>query len=387
MKYEMVKLGEICTVVGGTTPNTNKNEYWNGDNIWLSPVDLPEVGSITAVSNSQRKITDLAVKETSLKLLPIGSLVFSSRASIGKIGIVEKPLYTNQGFTNFIPHDKLDVKFLAYALKVNLPKIEKLGNTTTFKEVSRTALKDLEIPLPPLSIQREIATLLDKADALRRKDRELLHAYEALAQAIFMDMFGDPVKNEKGWEVNSVITHCDCIVPGRDKPKSFTGNIPWVTTEDLNHLGLTNTSKKQRGLTKDEIKEVNARIIPIDSIIMTCVGDLGVITINTEEMIINQQLHAFQCKETILPIFLMYVLSYQKDYMYKMASSTTVAYMNKTVCNSIPIICPSIDFQIEFSNRIQKIIDLKNNVLDEINYSESLFQTLLQTRFAAHPHP
>jgi type I restriction enzyme, S subunit len=149
MKYEMVKLGDVCTVLGGTTPNTNKSEYWNGNNIWLSPVDLPEVGSISSVKNSQRKITDLAVKETSLKLLPVGSLVFSSRASIGKIGIVEKPLYTNQGFTNFIPNEQLDVKFLAYALKVNLPKIEKLGNTTTFKEVSRTALKELDIPLPP----------------------------------------------------------------------------------------------------------------------------------------------------------------------------------------------------------------------------------------------
>ena len=132
MKWEMVKLKDVCEILGGTTPNTNKIEYWNGDNIWLSPIDLPEVGSITTVNTSQRKITDLGVKDAGLKILPIGSLVFSSRASIGKIGIVEKPLYTNQGFTNFIPSEKLDVKFLAYAMKVNLHNIEKLGNSTTF---------------------------------------------------------------------------------------------------------------------------------------------------------------------------------------------------------------------------------------------------------------
>lgn len=200
MKWETVKLVDICEVCGGTTPKTNIKEYWNGTNIWLSPVDLPEVGSITMVETSERKITDLGIKESGLRVLPVGSLVFSTRASIGKIGIVKNPLTTNQGFTNLIPSDRVNVRYLAYALKKSIPDIEQLGNTTTFKEVSRTALKNFKIPLPPLHIQEQIADTLDKADALRRKDQELLQKYDQLAQAIFYDMFGDPVRNEKGWK-------------------------------------------------------------------------------------------------------------------------------------------------------------------------------------------
>ena len=168
--------------------------------------------------------------------------------------------------------------------------------------------------------------------------------YDELAQAVFYEMFGDPVRNEKGWEIKSVIEMADCIVPGRDKPKSFTGKIPWITTEDLQHLNYTHKSKKGIGLTESEIKSARARKIPKNSIIMTCVGDLGVVSLAGFEMVVNQQLHTFQCK-SINPIFLMFALSLQKNYMIKMASSTTLPYINKTICNSIPIIPPPLKMQ------------------------------------------
>jgi type I restriction enzyme S subunit len=240
-------------------------------------------------------------------------------------------------------------------------------------------IEEIKIPLPPLATQKRIAEILDAADALRRKDQELLKKYDELAQAIFIDMFGDPVKNEKGWEIQPVINYCECIVPGRDKPKSFTGDIPWVTTEDLNHLSKTIKSRKNIGLTEDEIKLVKAKNIPPNSVIMTCVGDLGVISINTQNIIINQQLHAFQCNLKMQPIFLMYNLSFQKDYMYKMSSSTTVPYMNKTNCNSIPVTCPPLDLQIHFEKKINLIWDQNKLSLNRI--SNDLFQGLINKAF------
>ena len=87
-------------------------------------------------------------------------------------------------------------------------------------------------------------------------------------------MFGDPVSNPKGWEKVPTIKYCDCIVPGRDKPKSFTGNLPWITTGDLRYLGFMIKSRLNIGLSKDEISEVRAKIIPKNRY-MTCVGDLG----------------------------------------------------------------------------------------------------------------
>jgi len=246
-------------------------------------------------------------------------------------------------------------------------------------------ITEIQIPLPPLATQKRIAAILDAADALRRKDQALLQKYDELAQAIFVDMFGDPVNNEKGWECYPVINYCTCIVPGRDKPKSFTGSIPWVTTDDLNHLGTTKSSKKQIGLSQKEINQVNARIIPSNSVIMTCVGELGIVSINTSDMVVNQQLHAFQCGKRINPYFLMYNLSFQKRYMIKMASSTTVPYMNKTVCNSIPIMCPPIDLQNRFELKIKNVNFQSSLIIN--NESNNLFQSLLQKAFNAELVP
>lgn len=271
--------------------------------------------------------------------------------------------------------EKADLKYLFY--KMQTISIDK----DLHKRYWISKYSQIQIPLPPLPTQQKIAEILDTADQLRQYNKQLIEKYDALTQSLFLDMFGDPVKNEKGWEKTEVINYCTCIVPGRDKPKSFTGNIPWVTTDDLIELGKTYNSKKNIGLTEDEILNVRAKKIPIGSVIMTCVGNLGVITINEVEMIINQQLHAFQCLNGLNNVFLMHCLSYQKSYMYKMASSTTVPYMNKTICNNIPIIIPPIALQTQFAERVQMIAAQKQQAQEALAKSEDLFQSLLQRAF------
>ena len=168
-------------------------------------------------------------------------------------------------------------------------------------------------------------------------------------------MFGDHSKNPMNWKKCPVIEEADCMVPGRDKPKSFTGNIPWITIDDLNVLNRTRISKKGLGLTVEEINEVKRETIPEKSVIMSCVGNLGICSIADVPMIINQQLHSFQCKSNLIPEFLMYCLTYQKPYMESKANFTTVAYMNKTTCNSIPIIVPPLELQNDFATFVQQI--------------------------------
>jgi len=202
---------------------------------------------------------------------------------------------------------------------------------------------------------------------------------EELLRSTFLEMFGDPVTNPKGWEIGKVIDYADCIVPGRDKPKSFTGDIPWVTTTDLNHLGYTYKSRLNIGLTIDEIKQVNARIIPKDSVLLTCAGDLGVTSIAGCNMVVNQQLHSFQCNE-IDNHFLMHVITYQKNFMHQRATQTTVPYMNKTACNSIPVIYPPLELQRKFGGFCRKF-SASTSQFDSLEQSENLFNSLLQRAF------
>jgi type I restriction enzyme, S subunit len=253
--------------------------------------------------------------------------------------------------------------------------------TTNISNLNIDRCLQLELPLPCFTEQRRIAAILDKASELCAKRKESLALLDSMAQSIFIDMFGDPNRNPHGWPVCPIGELTDCIVPGRDKPKSFSGSIPWVTTEDLQHLGETTFSSKNIGLTMGEIENVRARIIPADSVIISCVGKLGVVSISGNEMVINQQLHSFQCRQRVSSIYLMNYLPSQVGYMYAKASSTTLPYMNKTVCNSIPVMVPPIELQKEFAERVSSITSARSEQLEAVQLTEELFASLQHNAF------
>ena len=207
--WEWNKLGDITTIVGGGTPRTNIKEYWeNGNIIWLSPTDLGNIGEIISINNSKTKITKLGLEKSSAKLLPIGTVLFSSRATIGKIAINEIEVSTNQGFTNFICKNLLLNKYLAFCLNRFTSDITDLSNSTTFKEVSKSSLKDFKIPLPPLEEQKRIVAKLDnlfakidKAIALHQKNIDEADIFMA---SVLNDVFVELEEKYGVKEINSL---------------------------------------------------------------------------------------------------------------------------------------------------------------------------------------
>ncbi|HCQ14491.1 restriction endonuclease subunit S [Flavobacterium sp.] len=367
-----VRLDEICIVIAGQSPPSDSyNQDKNGVPFFQGKADFGSMyPTVRYWCNKPTKIS-----------LP-NDILFSVRAPVGPTNINNIEACIGRGLSALrCKEDVLEMKYLLHYLRANENKISDLGTGSTFKAITISELKKLQIPLPPLPQQKKIANILDAADALRQNDKALIAKYDELTQALFLDMFGDPVSNPKGWEKVETIKYCDSIVPGRDKPKSFTGSTPWVTTNDLNHLGKTSISKSNIGLSDNEILQVKAKIIPEGSVIMTCVGDLGVVTVNTSKMVVNQQLHAFICGPKLKNDFLMYSLSFQKPYMYKMSSSTTVPYMNKTVCNNTPTIVPPIELQNQFVERVAVIEEQKAIAQKSLEKSEELFNSLLQKAF------
>jgi type I restriction enzyme S subunit len=360
--WPVFQIKEIARVVGGATPKSGTVEYWDGEIPWTTPKDLSDLDG-KYLTDTPRKITSAGLKSCSSELLPPNSVLFSSRAPIGHVAINTVPIATNQGFKSFVPGPKLDASFLFWWLKCNRDQLELLGNGATFKEVSKAVVERIEIPLPPLDEQKRIAAIFDQAEELRRKRQRTIDGLHKLGQALFYEMFGDPNANDKKWPSIPVGQVTDCIVPGRDKPKSFSGDIPWITTAEIVHLGLTSYSNAKIALSHDEVREVRAKIVPTNSVIMTCVGDLGKVSIAQVPMVINQQLHSFQCRSGIDPFFLMYMLSHRQSWMAQMATQTTLPYMNKTVCNSVPILLPPIILQKEFSTKLSQLLHLRKMML------------------------
>ena len=186
--WEQRKLGDVAIITGGGTPSTNVPEYWNGDIDWYSPV---EIGKNRYVSKSTRKITKLGLEKSSAKLLPIGTVLFTSRAGIGNTAILQAEGCTNQGFQSITPDSKeLDTYFL-YTMT---PRLKRYGEVTgagsTFVEVSGKQMEKMSLVLPSLEEQKQIGrffrTIDDSITLHQRKLDHLQLQKKALLQQMFV---------------------------------------------------------------------------------------------------------------------------------------------------------------------------------------------------------
>ena len=175
--WKLKKLSNIADIIGGGTPSTKKSEYWDGDINWFSPV---EIGDKEFVSTSQRRITEKGLEKSSAKMLPIGTVLFTSRAGIGKTAILSKEATTNQGFQSIVPKENdLDSYFLYSMTSILKRNAEKVGAGSTFSEVSRKQMEQIKLLIPILKEQKQIGRLFQ---IINRKINKQIHKIELLKQ-------------------------------------------------------------------------------------------------------------------------------------------------------------------------------------------------------------
>jgi type I restriction enzyme, S subunit len=384
MRWKKSRLGEICEVFGGTTPSTSKSEYWNGNIVWLSPSDLPEIGRIVSVKDSSRKISELAVKNSSLTILPKGAVVYSTRASIGKIGIAECPLTTNQGFANFVCNESIYNKFLAYSLKYYTKDISKLSNSTTFAEVSRSNIKNFEIPVPPFQVQVKIANILDNAVELRDRDLYLLKRYDDLLASIFHQMFGDIITNSKGWPTNKLGDLCLIRRGASPRPISAFqgGSVPWIKIGDGtkgNNVYIESTAVY---ITKEGANK-SVYLEPGSLIFANCGVSLGFARILKIGGCIHDGWLSLEKvdEKKINKIFLLKLINSITDHLRRIAPDGTQPNLNTGIMKDLVIPIPELKLQEKFEKIVFQIEAIKAIAKRQSDRSESLFQSLLQKTF------
>lgn len=186
--WEQRKLGDIADVVGGGTPDTGNPDYWNGDIDWYAPA---EIGESVFVSESQRKITTLGLRKSSAKMLPPGTILFTSRAGIGNTAILAVSACTNQGFQSIVPHPEVADSYFIFARSSQLKRYgEKVGAGSTFVEVSGKQMSKMPLRVPVLQEQCRIGTLFRQIDDLitlhQRKLSHLQQQKKALLQQMLV---------------------------------------------------------------------------------------------------------------------------------------------------------------------------------------------------------
>lgn len=158
--WEWVRLAEVGTIIGGGTPKTQILEYWDGDIPWLTPADMKFIGKYAMSGN--RNISLLGLQKSSARLMPKGTVLFSSRAPIGYIAIAKNKICTNQGFKSVVPFTMPCNEYIYYCLQARIKDIQLRASGTTFKEISGSEFGKTMIPLPPLAEQHRIVAKLEE---------------------------------------------------------------------------------------------------------------------------------------------------------------------------------------------------------------------------------
>lgn len=243
---EFFTLGDLFKISSGGTPSRREKSYYdNGDIPWIKTGDLHQV----RVQQASEYITQLGLDKSSAKLFPKGTVLLAMYgATIGACSILDIEAATNQACAAFLPNEKVDTNYLYYFLKSKKNDFIRDGVGGAQPNISASYLKAVDFPLPSLETQKQIAEVLEKADQLRKDCQQMELELNSLAQSVFIDMFGDPVTNPKGWDI---------------KPLSFLGEVKGglqVTSKrevnpiSVPYLRVANVYRDH--LELDEVKEI-----------------------------------------------------------------------------------------------------------------------------------
>lgn len=189
--WEVKKLGEIAKIIGGGTPSTFVSEYWNGEIEWFTPT---EVGYEKYLYSSKRKISNSGLKNSSASILPVNTILLTSRAGIGDLGILKIEACTNQGFQSIICHSNVDFEFIYYLMLTKKEELLKNASGSTFLEISPNKVKSIEISLPSLTEQTRIATILSDMDAELEALEQQLHKARQIKQGMMQELLTGKIR-------------------------------------------------------------------------------------------------------------------------------------------------------------------------------------------------
>jgi type I restriction enzyme S subunit len=379
------RLDQTARVVGGATPKTGEASFWGGPIAWATPKDLSTLdGSL--LGKTARTITHEGLGSCAAEVLPAGSVLFSSRAPIGLTAINTVPMATNQGFKSLVPEPGVsDAGYLYHWLRANRPYLESLGNGATFKEVSKAVVSRVEIPLPhkngkpDMDEQKRIAAILDKADGIRRKRKQALRLTDDFLRSVFLDMFGDPVTNPKGWnedELKSLGKVITGSTPPSKKEGMFDGDIPFVTPGDLTGGHVSS----RRTVTAEGAK--NSRIVRPGATFVCCIGaTIGKMGKAAIRSAFNQQINAVEWDDRVSGDYGLEALKFFKATIASRGSSTTLPILNKSAFQCLKIPLPPRTLQDQFSATIKSQHCLRQKQEAAATAEDNLFASLQQRAF------
>ena len=383
-EWKKVKLGDIFNLQMGKTPLRENKLYWNkGKYNWISISDMNF--SEKYVSFTKEKITNLAVKECGIKIIPKNTVIMSFKLSIGKVKIVNDDIYSNEAIMAFIPKENIpiDKNFLYYSLKT-IKWNEGINKAVKGLTLNKALISQKEIFLPNLAIQQEIASNLDSiADFLDLRRKQLNYLKE-LNKSLFTKIFRDPLLNDKKewnfFKIKDIGKIISGSTPSTNIPEYWNGEYLWITPAELNDDSFI-VNSTDRKLTYLGVKASSLIELPIGTVLLSSRAPIGKVAIVGEKMFCNQGFKNIIPNEEVNPIYLYYILKEKKEYLNFLGRGVTFKELSKEIVENISIKIPPIELQNKFAKRIEKIEKLKFEIEKSIETAQNLYDSLISKYF------
>ncbi len=386
-EWKKVRLGDIFNLQMGKTPNRKKLDYFQGSHKWISIADISK--SEKYILETKERLTDEAITSSRIKSIPKDTVIMSFKLSIGKTAITSDEMYSNEAIMAFLPNGKYetDNSFL-YHLFSNKDWSEGSNKAVKGITLNKASLTETKIFLPPIKIQKQIATTLDKVYKIITENKQLLEKYNLLIKSRFIEMFGDPIQNSMEWEVCNIgnfIKYANNGMSRRGNDKH--GNIVlrlvelqrgFINFSECNRIEIKSNEEKFLLKNNDFLfARVNGNP---DNVGRCCYfKDIGEPVYHNDH-IIRVHFDENRLNEYYLNTALNseYGKSEFKKYIKTSAGQYTIA---QDGISSVQIYVPPLALQQRFAQFVQQIDKSKFIVEKSLEKAETLYKSLIQEYF------
>ena len=345
--WEVIKLGDVTEIVKGGTPSRNIEKYFRGNIAWAIPSDISSFNTTLYINDTETHITEEAINNSAAILLPVGTVLLSSRATIGDTAINTVPMATNQGFANIICHKHLLNVFLAYYLRYIRKKLNDLASGSTFKEITKGTLLNIEIPDISIQEQRAIAEVLSDVDGLINALDALIAKKRAIKQATMQQLltaktrlpgFSGEWETKKVSEFGNIVTGA---TPSTKVNTFWDGSYPWITPTDITSDRDMHVS--ERMITQEGLDAI--RTLPPNTVLVTCIASIGKNAILRAIGSCNQQINAVIPNSTHNSEFLYYLFEFNSNFLLANAGITATNIVSKAAFSNLVFEVPTLEEQ------------------------------------------
>ncbi|MDI6755235.1 MAG: restriction endonuclease subunit S, partial [Thermodesulfobacteriota bacterium] len=356
--WDLVRLGDICNVIGGSTPSTNRKEFWGGDISFATPTDITKLDG-REIKDTEQRITPEGLSSCGTNLLPVGTILLTSRATLGACAINKKPMATNQGFANLVCKERAYNWFIFYKMASLKNELQKLGSGSTFKEVSKKSIKGIAFSLPPLTEQKKIAEILTTVDEAIEKTAQIIEKIKEAKKGVMRRLLTRGIGHKKfkkaeigeipeTWGIVRLGDICEVIggsTPSTSRKEFWGGDIPFVTPTDITKLRGRKISDTEQKITREGLSSCGTKLLPVGTVLLTSRATIGASAINTKPMATNQGFANLVCNERAYNWFVFYKMASLKHELEKMGSGSTFKEISKRSIKALIFSLPPLSEQ------------------------------------------